>query len=592
MRDYLVIETQVRDDPGAWRDAEARVLAEGRWTKVAERRWFSVFLEAARPPAYRHLPGVAGALIGDVFDAAAVRQGHGGDLELKGFGADPAEIAARLVGQAFGRYVAILNDDRGPARVLRDPLGVMEAIGWRRGSLRFVASRLPDLPELWPQDLAIDWDRIAAILRQKNLASLICPLVGVTSYPPGVLAGPDGSGPRLWSPYRFARRPQRDAEPAALRDVIDGVVAAWAQGRTGVFCEISGGLDSAIVTSSLARAGAPVLYGLNHSFPQSEGDERVYAQAVAGHFGVPLQVVERGGLILAPEKLAAAAGGPKPNYVGGDPDHDADLAARLAAPGMEAMFTGRGGDGVLYQARHPALVPDVLRGASEGGRVRGLALLARRNATTVWDLVRRGLAIKDLTAGLGVRMFLSARAAASAPSLHPWLEEARGLAPAKQMQVLALVNGLSSFGESQRHRAGDVIDPLMSQPVVEFCLSVAAGRLAVGDNDRPFARAAFAGRLPPAVLTRQGKGNLTTYFAQSLGGSLNALRAYLLDGRLAAAGLLDRERLDEGLSPEQLVWTNITSELFVLMAIEAWVRCWTDRLEAAGQPAGDRADAG
>lgn len=592
MRDYLVIETQVRDDPGAWRDAEARVLAEGRWTKVAERRWFSVFLEAARPPAYRHLPGVAGALIGDVFDAAAARQGQGGDLELKGFGADPTEIAARLVGQGFGRYVAILNDDRGPARVLRDPLGVMEAIGWRRGPLRFVASRLPDLPELWPPDLAIDWDRIAAILRQKNLASLICPLVGVTSYPPGVLAGPDGTGLRLWSPYRFARRSRSDADPAALRDVIDGVVAAWAQGRTGVFCEISGGLDSAIVTSSLARAGAPVLYGLNHSFPRDEGDERVYARAVADHFGVPLQVVARGGLKIVPDKLVAAAGGPKPNYVGGDPDHDADLAARLAAPGMEAMFTGRGGDGVLYQARHPALVPDVLRGACDVGRRRGLALLARRNATTVWDLVRRGLAIKDLTAGLGVQMFLSPQAAAPTPSLHPWLEEARGLAPAKQLQVLALVNGLSSFGESQRHRAGDVIDPLMSQPVVELCLSVAAGRLAVGDNDRPFARAAFAQRLPPAVLTRQGKGNLTRYFARSLGASLDALRAYLLDGRLAAAGLLDRERLDPALSPEQLVWTNITSELFVLMAIEAWARCWTERLDAAGQPAGDRADAG
>jgi len=160
------------------------------------------------------------------------------------------------------------------------------------------------------------------------------------------------------------------------------------------------------------------------------------------------------------------------------------------------------------------------------------------------------------------------------------------------MQVLALVNGLSSFGESQRHRAGDVIDPLMSQPVVELCLSVPAGRLAVGDNDRPFARAAFAERLPPAVLTRQGKGNLTTYFAQSLGGSLDAVRAYLLDGRLAAQGLLDRERLDLALSPEQLVWTNITSELFVLMAIEAWARCWTQRLEAAGQPAGGRPDAG
>jgi asparagine synthase (glutamine-hydrolysing) len=476
--------------------------------------------------------------------------------------------------------------------VLRDPLGAMEAIGWRRGPLRFIASRLPErLQALWPEELAIDWDGVAAILRQKNLASLICPLVGVTSYPSGVVAGSDGTGPRLWSPSRFARRPAANADPAALRNVIDGVVAAWTLGRTGVFCEISGGLDSAIVASSLTRAGATVVYGVNHAFPREEGDERVYAQAVANQCGIPLQVVEREGLAIAPEKLVAAAGGPKPNYVGGDPDHDVELAARLAAPGVDAMFTGRGGDGVLYQARHPVLVRDVLRGASSGGRLRGLDLLARRNATTVWDLVRRGLAIKDMTAGLGVQMFLSTQAAAPGPMLHPWLQEARALAPAKQLQVLALVNGLSAFGESQRHRAGDVIDPLTSQPVVEFCLSVSAGRLAVGDNDRPFARAAFKDRLPPEVLNRQGKGNLTTYFAQSLGGSLDALRAYLLEGRLAGAGLLDRERLDAALSPDQLVWTNITSEFFVLMAIEAWVRVWTQRLSVDRQPVGSRVEA-
>lgn len=586
MRDYLVIEVDVGADPSAWRTAEARVLETGAWTKVAERRRFSIFLEAERPPSYRHLPNVAGGLIGDVFDADAARQGLGRDFELLGVGGDPQDIAARLVGRAFGRYVAIFSDEQGAARVLRDPLGVMEAIGWRRGALRFIASRLPDLPALWPETLAIDWDGLAAILRQKNLASLICPLVGVTSYPPGVLAGPDGAGPRLWSPSFFARRPRPKADAGELRRLIDGVTAAWALGRERVFCEISGGLDSAIVAASLKSVGAPLVYGVNHSFPRDESDERLYAQAVAEKIGVPIEVVDRQMLIVVPEKLRGAAGGPRPNYVGGDPDHDADLAARLSAPGVDGMFTGRGGDGMLYQMAHPSLVRDVLRGASAGGRRRGLSLLARRNATTVWDLLRRGLSAKDLTAGLGVQAFLSDPTAAAATTRHPWLEEARGLAPAKQLQVLALVNGLSSFGESQRHRAGDVIDPLMSQPVVEFCLSVAAGRLAVGDNDRPFARAAFADRLPPLVLNRRGKGDLTTYFAQSLRGSLKALRPYLLDGRLASAGLLDRARLDAALSPERLVWTNISSEVFVILALEAWARCWTDRLAAA---AGDGA---
>lgn len=578
-----MIESQPDGDPAERIGAEARLLETGQWRKVAERARYCVYLETDHPPAYRHLPGIAGALIGEVFDAAAARDGIGRDLELMGFGTDPWAIAERLVAKAHGRYVAILTDPSGQARVLRDPLGVMEAIGWRRGGLRLVGSRLPDLRDLWPADLAIDWANVAAILRQKNLASHLCPLVGVIGFEPGVLSDADGRGPRLWSPAALAagadrRRPPR-ADPAALRRVVDGVVAGWALGRQDLFCEVSGGLDSAIVATSLARAGASVAYGLNHSFPQVEADERAYAELVAAAAGTPLVVVQRQTLVLTPNKLAAGAGGPRPNFVGGDPDHDADLAARLAAPGMAAMFTGRGGDAVLYQSPTPALARELLRPRTGGvGRIEGLLALARRNHATVWSLLARGLAPQDLTAGAGVADLLSPGALGQPGLQHPWLDQARALRPARQAQVLGLVNNLSAFRESRRHRAGDVIDPLLSQPVVELCLSVPTACLAIGRRDRPFARAAFADRLPPAVLARGDKGNLSTFFARSLAASLETLRPYLLDGRLAGAGLLDRDRLDAVLSPEQLIWTNLTSELFILLALEAWTRVWSGRI--------------
>lgn len=572
-------------DEAARRAVEARVVEGARWRKVAERRGLSVFLEAARPPRYRHLPSVAGALIGDVFDAQAAREGRGEELDLLGFGADTDDIAWRLVERGYGRFVAILTDADGPARVLRDPLGAMDALGWRREGMRIVASRLPeDLPWLWPQDLAIDWEALAAILRQKNLASHICPLKGVTSYEPGVLSGPDGGGVRLWSPERFAGRTEPKADPVDLRRRLDGVVAAWAQGREGIFCEISGGLDSAIVACSLARTGAPPRFAINHGFPQAEADERRHAQVIADHIKVPLVVVDREHLLLDPDKFVAGAGGPRPNYVGGDPDYDADLARRLGEPGVEAVFTGRGGDAVLYQTAHPALVRDVLLGRSDLSRARGLEILARRSQLTVWTVLRRGLAARDLRAGAGLQSILAADVATAPAALHPWLLAAKDLDPARQVQILGIVNGLSAFRESARHRVGDVIDPWMSQPIVEFCLSVPPGRLAVDWHDRPFARRAFADRLPPQALARRGKGNLATYFARSVAESLDLLRPFLLDGELAGAGLLDRERLAATLTPDHLIWSGVTAEIFILVAIEAWAACWTKRLarRAAG----------
>lgn len=593
MRDYLVIEQDVGSHEAGWRAAEARLLADARWRKVAERRGLSIFLETARAPKYRHLPSVAGGLIGDVFDAQATHEGRGEELGLLGFGGDTTDIAWRLVERGFGRYVAILTDAHGPARVLRDPLGAMEAIGWRRDGARFIASRLPeDLPWLWPRELAIDWEALAAILRQKNLASHVCPLQGVTSYEPGVLSGPDGAGVRLWSPDRFAVRLEPDADPAQLRCRLDGVVAAWTQGRGGMFCEISGGLDSAIVACSLARTGAPPLFAIHHGFPQAEADERRHAQVIADHIKVPLVVVERDHLYLAPEKFVAGAGGPRPNYVGGDPDYDADLARRLGEPGVEAVFTGRGGDAVLYQTALPALVRDVLRGRSDLSRARGLEILARRNQLTVWTVLSRGLAARDLRAGAGLQSFLAADVAAAPAALHPWLAAAKDLNPARQVQILGMVNGLSAFRESARHRVGDVIDPWMSQPIVEFCLAVPPGRLAVDWHDRPFARRAFADRLPPQALARRGKGNLATYFARSVAESLDVLRPFLLDGGLARAGLLDRERLAATLSADHLIWSGVTAEIFILIAIEAWVQCWTKRLADRDQGADPAAATG
>jgi asparagine synthase (glutamine-hydrolysing) len=573
MRDYLVIESEPGADPAIRHEAEARVLATGAWTKGAERRWFSVFLETAAPPAYRHLPGVAGALIGEVFDADAAREGRGGPLDLLGFGADPDDIAVRLVARGFGRYVAILNDDHGPARVLRDPLGGMNAIGWRKGSLRFIASRLPDLHELWPSDLALDRERIADILRQKNLASLTCPLVGLSLYPPGVLADAAGRGPSLWSPAAFVRRDRKKADPRELRQVVDGVVAAWAQGRTGILCEMSGGLDSAIVATSLAKAGAPVRYGLNHAYPEKCGDERRFAQDLADQIGVPLVVVERQRLDLAPDKLVAGAVGMRLNYAAGDPDHDADLVERLSAPDIDTLFTGSGGDGVLYQPAHPSLVRDLVRGVG-GPWWRGLDMLARRQSTTVWEILRRGLKPQNLTAGAGVQRFLSPAIAACPPALHPWLAQAQGLAPAKQLQILMIVNGLSAFGDTRHHQVADVVDPLISQPVVEYCLSAPAGILAIGSLNRPFARRAFADRLPASIRERGSKGDVTRFFLQNLAASLPALRPFLLEGRLAQLGLLDLEAVEDALQRDQMIWSNSTSQVFILASMEAWARRW------------------
>jgi asparagine synthase (glutamine-hydrolysing) len=206
MRDYLVIAALDATQDAARLMVRDRLVASGAWRAVAERKHLCVLLETAAPPAYRHLPGVAGALIGDVFDASSARDGFGEDFCSQSLaGLTPREAALKLSYSAFGRYLAVFTDGPAPL-VYRDPMGVVEALSWKRDGLGFVASRLPEDRALWPHDIAIDWTAVAKILRQKTLAHHLSPLLGVRSIEPGVLTTPWPCGTgnrddeRLWAP--------------------------------------------------------------------------------------------------------------------------------------------------------------------------------------------------------------------------------------------------------------------------------------------------------------------------------------------------------------------------------------------------------
>src|SRR3546814_8257227 len=51
----------------------------------------------------------------------------------------------------------------------------------------------------------------------------------------------------------------------------------------------------------------------------------------------------------------------------------------------------------------------------------------------------------------------------------------------------------------------DPVHPLMSQPIIEACLSVPSWEACRGGSDRSFTRRAFTGDLPPTVIERRIK---------------------------------------------------------------------------------------
>ena len=302
MSDYVVL---------AWREAaadQALVLkqslsADRGWRLTIDSRGLAVFVCAERPLPLLRLPGVTGVIIGSIFDTEAATQGRGSPPDLTHLPRrDLRSLCSHLISATWGSYVAILPDADGAPNVLRDPLGGLECLTWRRDEVFVVASRLDLAAPHAPRALTIDWTGIARLLRQKNLSSAIVPLTGVEGVDPGLLRTAEDGSARLWRPSDFARRrmARPDATPDDLARVVDGCVAAWSLGRSGILCEISGGLDSAIVVAALRRARAPVVLGLNHYWSEPEADERAYARDVASAAQVMLTERAHGLLALDP----------------------------------------------------------------------------------------------------------------------------------------------------------------------------------------------------------------------------------------------------------------------------------------------------
>lgn len=551
--------------PPGW---SGREIGRGAW----------LFLPDLRPMEVRRI-GQDDIILGEThaMDGSAVFDpGDIPDLD--------AEAASRrLACDAWGAYVHVRHAPRsGEVSVFRDPSGALEALVWRRDGATLVASSLPAwLDAGLPEDLALDWERVAAFAVNPTLQTAGPALAGVDAVAPGQLwAG--GRAVQIWRPAGLVGRrgPGRDRGDRALVATVDQVIAGLGRGR--LLIEVSGGLDSAIVATGLASLGGQIACALNYHVRDRQGDERSFAREVALGVGVVLTEAEKAERPLDLEALGAISGGPRPALNGFDHPHDADVAARCAALGVDVILTGQGGDNVFFQTPTSLIAADgLLNGLTASAALK----LARWQGRSVYRLVGEAVAARLRPAGgMGGRpgVHLTARAleAGRAAAPHPWLADFEQVPPAKRLQIASLANAQIVHGVSRRGQAARLCHPLLAQPVVELCLGIPALELTRGGRDRGLARDAFAHRLPASVAERSTKGRLSAYYGRVLALSLAELRPLLLDGRLAQRGLIDQAGLDPMLSVEHLLWRGGYGALVNLIMLELWVRAWEARIDA------------
>jgi asparagine synthase (glutamine-hydrolysing) len=495
--------------------------------------------------------------------------------------ASPLAAAERLSRDTWGAYVALIGSGADRC-VFRDPSGAMECFTWSMGRVQLTTSQSGPLPpDLLPPRGALNWRAIANWTLARERVAIDMGLDGIQTVAAGSLLqpGPAEGQVQVWNPARIATSARDDRDPG------EGLIEAIALATEGLIDphqrlidELSGGLDSAIVAATLVDRG----YGpriatcLNYFGDRPEGDERAYARAVADRLQLPLTSVGKAIAPVTESDFTEVSKGLRPAFATIDPARDRDTASRLVAANATALVTGHGGDVVFFQ--FPTALVAVDRMRQRGLRAMTpayIAEVARFSRKPAWTVLRQ---IADQRGAIADYRPPELNAFSPEMEADPWSRSGADLPPAKRIQLAALFRAQLMRGWSRRAAVADVMDPLLAQPVTEFCLALPVPDLVEGGRDRGLARRAFHNRLPSLLTGRRSKGDLTSHYGRVVAASLDFLRPHLLEGCLVAAGLYDRRELETILRPERLILHRASGEILVAAAIESWVRWWQTRV--------------
>lgn len=505
---------------------------------------------------------------------------------------DAAAIAASqgqsLLASHWGGYVAAIASDHGLA-ISRDPSGDFPCYVVRAGGLTIFASDAEFLVKSGVVPVSVDYHEIGRELFRAFVPVCTTALRGIEELLAGFALQISSTGIRReqwWNPWDHVEKWNGDDAAATeiLARTIQHSVHAVASPYGRVIVSVSGGLDSSIVASCLARAGADAVC-LTMFTDDPAGDERMFARALCDRLG--LRLVERQYRledIRLDEPMAANLPRPKDRLqaLAFERVHQ-EVASELAA---DAFVTGNGGDHVFGYSQSAAPIADrYLAEGLSGGTVSSLIDVCRQTGCSIGDALRQAWRLLRSDRSCRIRpnalLLHPDLVATLAPGdwRHPWLDAPGGALPGKAAHVGNILrvqpNLEPTFGSSY-----PVLNPLVSQPVVEQCLQIPSWAWREGGRDRALVRRAFAEALPPAVMNRRVKGTPGRFAAQLLDHFRSQIRDQLLGGRLAAHGIIDPAALETILVGERPVPDLERVRILELVNVEAWIGHWQSRTTA------------
>ena len=426
--------------------------------------------------------------------------------------------------------------------------------------------------------LAVDMEFVRYLLAYSNFRSARTGLVGVFELLSGTSLRQTSQGCSIqtfWSPWTFTSQAKVSigASPKRLEEKVIDCVSMWSASRPAIMIELSGGLDSSIVAAALSATRSD-FSAANVATVSPDGDERHYARAVASECGVSLieAIHDDASIDLL---TGSCFPNPRPATYGVLAGIDRALGDATNVGSSCSIFSGIGGDNVFALTR--TLVPALDSYEALGPCIlsyRALRDSARLCNMTLWHAARAMCRMcRSRPDGRWPRDddYVESSALPDAPLPHPWDEGADNQLLGKTLHVHALQRIIDFLDRPGRWYDRDMVAPLLSQPIVELCLSIPSWDWIAGGRDRAVARRAFSTRLPATVVWRRNKGRLETMCAGAFLAQRSQLAALLLEGQLARARLLDRRKIEDYLARGNIEGNYDYFRLLELADIELWI---------------------
>lgn len=531
-----------------------------------------------------------GAVIGTLFTKGqalgrVVDLGVHSDAAMRSGGRD-------LVSRFWGAYVAVTDAPDGDAiHILRDPSGALTCNFMDQPAGLIISSDAESLLAIAEVRPEVQLAAVAKQLLGQHLPSEETALVGVRELMAGhqLSITPDRVEIQsCWSPWNLTidhvAVGQRPAE--ALREVVENTVADWASRFDRILLSVSGGLDSSIVAASLKNCDA-AFSCFTHSTDDPAGDERQHARILAAALGVELaEVFFEPSSIDVSRTHASHLARPAGHILGQDTIRVSHTLGAMTR--ANAFFNGVGGDNVFCMLQSATAITDrlIAEGLSRS-TFQTIDDVCRLTDCSVWDAIK--MAARRFPPGsrmYGPRLnphFISQDVVRSEGqwTLHPWVC-AQDQLPGKLLHVASILSALNLLGGWPESDHGPPIAPLLSQPVIEICLTIPTWAWCEGGVNRSLARQAFATRLPSEIAWRRSKGTPGAAAVKVFERNRTKLRELVLEGALARSGILDRGALETALAydgpPRGADYTRILQ----IADAEAWVRSWNNKAAAMG----------